>query len=50
MTCILPMFEINDVFGFSQDEVKYYVDIIHSLAHLIMEFSESGGFENASNL
>lgn len=50
MTCILPAFEIKNVFGFSTKETNYYIDVIKSLGHLIMEFSESGGFENASNL
>ena len=34
-TCWLPAYE--------------WEDIIHSMAHLIMEFSQEGGFDNASN-
>ena len=37
MTCYLPRYEIEDVFGFSDDDVKKYTDIIRSTAHLIME-------------
>lgn len=48
MTCYLPKYELDDVFGFSEDEKKYYLDIIKSTAHLIMEFSKGRGFENAS--
>ena len=48
MTCYLPRYEIEDVYGFSDNEVERYTDIIRSTAHLIMEFSQNGGFENAS--
>ena len=48
MTCYLPQYEIDDVFGFSEQEVNRYMDIIRSTAHLIMEFAKNGGFENAS--
>jgi len=48
MTCYLPDYTIEEVFGFDDDSVKKYMDIIHSTAHLILEFSQKGGFENAS--
>lgn len=48
MTCYLPEYDISEVFGFSDDEVNKYIDIIRSTAHLIMEFSKTGGLENAS--
>lgn len=50
MTCYLPKYELSDVFGFTDEEVKKYTDIIRSTAHLIMEFSKEGGLENASGL
>ena len=34
----------------SMEEVEKYIQIIRSTAHLIMEFSREGGFENASGL
>ena len=40
--------EFKAVFGFDDDSVKKYMDIIQSTAHLILEFSQKGGFENAS--
>ena len=40
MTCFLPKYEVEDVFGFSDNEVKEYTKIIQSTAHLIMEFSK----------
>ena len=48
MTCYLPGYDIEEIFGFSDEEVNRYMEVIRSMAHLIMEFSETGGFENAS--
>ena len=48
MTCFLPSYEVTDVYGFSQAEIDRYMEVIRSTAHLIMEFSKDGGFENAS--
>jgi hypothetical protein len=48
MTCYLPGYEITSVHGFSKEEQDKYMEIIRSTAHLIMEFSKDGGFENAS--
>lgn len=50
MTCYLPDYSIDDVYGFSNDEVDKYMNIVRSTAHLIMEFAEEGGFERASGL
>ncbi len=47
MTCYLPKYELEEVYGFSQSEVDKYMEIIKSTAHLIMQFSKEGGFENA---
>ena len=49
MTCYLPGYQIEEVYGFSDDEINRYMEVIRSMAHLIMEFSEEGGFENASS-
>jgi len=46
MTCYLPKYELEDVFGFSDEEINYYLEIIHSTAHLIIEFSK--GRDNPS--
>lgn len=48
MTCYLPKYELVEVCGFNQKEVDKYMEIIRSTAHLIMQFSKEGGFENAS--
>ena len=47
-TCYLPEYEWTEIFGFSQDEIRRYQEVIESTAHLILEFSKEGGFENAS--
>lgn len=46
MTCYLPQYRLEDVFGYTDKEIEYYMDIIKSTAHLIMEFARQGGFEN----
>ena len=48
-TCYLPGYDWEDVFGFTEEEMKRYQDVIESTAHLILEFSQEGGFENASS-
>lgn len=47
-SCWLPSYEWTDVNGFSEDELKGYQEIIESTAHLIIEFSREGGFDDAS--
>lgn len=46
-TCYLPSYEWQDVFGFSQEDISRYQEVIESTAHLILEFSKEGGFEHA---
>ena len=48
MTCYLPSYEIQEVNGYSNEQVESFMEIIKSTAHLIMEFAKEGGFENAS--
>ena len=50
MTCFLPGYRLEDVYGFTEEEIRKYMDVIRSTAHLILEFAEEGGFENASGL
>ena len=47
-TCYLPDYQLEDVDGFSEDEMQHYLKIIQDTAHLILEFSKYGGFENAA--
>lgn len=48
MTCYLPTYKIEDVNGYSEEQVEKFMEIIKSTAHLLMEFAKEGGFENAS--
>ena len=46
--CRLPGYQWSDVFGFTETEIEKYQAIIESTAHLILEFSQQGGVENAA--
>lgn len=48
ITCYLPQYEWCDNFGFSEEEIARYKEVVESTAHLILEFAETGGFQNAS--
>ncbi len=49
-TCYLPSYTWEDVFGFSDEEINRYKKVIESTAHLIMEFSQKGGFNSAADI
>ena len=49
-TCFLPEYRWEDINGFSGTEIERYQKIIESVSHLIIEFSQYGGIDNASNL
>ena len=49
-SCFLPSYRWEDVEGFSTKEIDRYQEVIESTAHLIMEFAQTGGFENAAGL
>ena len=46
--CWLPDFRWEDIHGFTPEEIARYDEVIRSTAHLILEFSQRGGFSNAS--
>lgn len=48
--CYLPAYRWEDIEGFSEAEIARYQEVIESTAHLILQFSQEGGFENAANL
>ena len=48
VTCVFPDYDWRDVFGFSEEELARYDEIISSTANLILEFAANGGFEYAS--
>ena len=47
-TCFLPKYEWCDNEGFSDEDISKLQKIIENNAHLIIEFSQQGGFANAS--
>ena len=49
-TCWLPEYKWEDVYEFTPEDVSRFEEIIRSTAHLILEFSQEGGGENASGL
>lgn len=49
-SCFLPPYRWEDVEGFSAEEIDHYQEVIESTAHLIMEFAQTGGFDNAAGL
>ncbi len=48
-TCFLPDYTWEN-HGYSDMEFESFKKFVRSNAHLIMEFSQTGGFKNASNL
>ena len=46
--CYLPGYDWQDVFGFAQEDIARYQEIIESTAHLILQFSQEGGFDSAA--
>jgi len=49
-TCWLPDYTWEDIYQFSEDDIAKFQEIIESTANLILEFSQEGGFQGASNL
>lgn len=47
-TCWLPAYTWEDIEGFDGEQIERYDKLLHSMAHLIMEFAENGGFEYAA--
>lgn len=48
--CWLPDYQWEDIYGFSEAEMDYYKEYVESIAHIILELSQRGGFDNAANL
>lgn len=47
-TCYLPEYKWCEIFGFTNEELERLREVIESTAHLILQYSKEGGFENAS--
>ena len=50
MTCYLPDYTIDKVFGFDESEIHIYMEIIRSTAPFILELSKDEGSDSAENL
>ena len=48
-SCYLPDYTWEDILGFTQADLDRYLEVIQSTAHLILQFSQEGGLENASS-
>jgi len=48
-TCWLPEYRWENIVGYSEEEMEYFKKLVRNNAHLIIEFSQEGGFKNASN-
>ena len=46
--CVLPSYRVTEQVGYSQQEVDALMDFLRRNVHSIMEFAQTGGFENAS--
>lgn len=47
-TCWLPDYTWEDIFGFSAQDMERFQEVVQSTAHLILQFSQEGGFDNAA--
>ena len=47
-TCYLPAYRWEDVDGFSPADVQRLERVLKNNAHLILQFAQEGGFENAA--
>lgn len=48
-TCYLPAYKWDNINGFTDEEILHLQKFLKSTAHLIIEFSQKGGFANTSN-
>ena len=47
-TCYLPDYRCEGIDGFSESDIRSLEVVLKNNAHLIMEFSQEGGFANAA--
>lgn len=48
MECFLPSYKVENIKGYTKEEVDYYLAFIKEAANLIIEFSQEGGFAHAA--
>ena len=47
--CWLPDYTWEDISGFSAADMERFHEVVRSTAHLILEFSQEGGFDSAAS-
>ena len=47
-TCWLPDYRWENIEGFSEQNIGEFATFLKNNAHIIIEFSQDGGFENAA--
>lgn len=47
-TCYLPDYQWEDIFGYSEQEMTFYKELVKNNAHLIIEFSQRKDYKNAA--
>lgn len=47
--CYLPGYAWDEVSGFTPAELERFQEVIQSTAHLILQFSQEGGFDSAAS-
>ncbi len=48
-TCFLPGYRWENIYGFNDAEMARFQEVVESTAHLILEFSQHGGFDHAAS-
>ena len=48
LVCYLPSYRVEEVSGYSEEEVSKHVKFIREAANLIIEFAQEGGFDHAA--
>ena len=47
-TCFLPAEDWIDILGYTDKEIRYLQELVQSEKHMILEFAQNGGLEDAS--
>lgn len=48
LVCYLPSYRVEEVIGYSEEEVSKHVKFIREAANLIIEFAQECGFDHAA--
>ena len=48
-TCFLPASTWTDILGYTDKELNYLKELVDSEKHMILEFAQNGGLDDAAN-